>query len=423
MTMPELDQRSSRTALESNVRYYSRLFPRSFAQGRGSVLVDEHGDEWLDFLSGAGALNYGHNHPVLKAALLQYIESDGVVTSLDMSTTAKQDFLVALEEVILEPRQLSYVCQFCGPTGTTTVEAALRLARKATGRHGVVSFSNSFHGMSNGARSASASFRRRDEESLSPDWVTFLPFDGFTDVEDEVRLIRSMLTKAGSGVAAPAAFIVELVQGEGGVNVASQTWVQEIAQLARELGSLLIVDEIQNGCGRTGRFFTFEHYGIVPDLVCLSKSISAMGMPMGILLIAPGLDVWRPGEHSGTFRGFNYGFVTAAAALRHLWADPRFQEMVTRRGDQLGALLAKLRLEFPDRVQAVRHLGMIGGLQMVDAEQATAVQQHCFAHGLVVETCGPDSATIKLLPPINVEAADLERGGVILRAAIEALAP
>ncbi|RKP52536.1 diaminobutyrate--2-oxoglutarate transaminase [Trinickia fusca] len=410
-------------AQESNVRSYSRVFPAVFSRAQGAVLCDEAGNEWLDFLSGAGALNYGHNHPTLKAALLRYIEQDGVVSSLDLHTSAKHDFLAALGDIVLKPRGLDYRCQFCGPTGTNTVEAAIKLARKATGRKGVISFSNSFHGMSTGAMSASASFRRRKEQYLNPDWVTFLPFDGFTGMDDELSFVRAMLTSQGSGINAPAAFIVELVQGEGGVNIASTRWVQEIRRLAKELGAVFIVDEIQSGCGRTGRFFSFEHHDIVPDLVCVSKSISGLGLPMGLLLINPELDVWAPGEHNGTFRGFNYAFVTAAEALRHFWADPSFVDTLAARGKQLDGLLKTLKQAFPQSIASVSHMGMIAGVRLAGSAVASTVQQHCFDNGLIVETCGPDGATLKLMPPINIGEPELEQGLSILHAGITASAP
>ena len=406
------------TVRESTVRSYSRVFPAVFSRGEGSLLVDDAGREWFDFLSGAGALNYGHNHPVLKQALVNYIESNGVVSSLDLHTSARHDFLVALNQILFAPRNLNYLCQFCGPTGTNTVEAALKLARKVTERKGIVSFSNSYHGMSAGAMSASASFRRRKEQYLNPDWVTFLPFEGFTGLDDEIEYIRAILKKPGSGVSAPAAFLVELVQGEGGVNIASTQWVKQIYQLAKELGALFIVDEIQSGCGRTGKFFSFEHHDIVPDLVCVSKSISGLGLPMGLLLIEPGLDVWEPGEHNGTFRGFNYAFVTATEALRHFWADEAFTEALTSRGRRLHMLLTEIRSAAPDQIRSINHVGMIAGIRMSSTKEATAVQQRCYDNGLIVETCGTDAATLKLLPPIIISDQDLDGGAAILKEAI-----
>ena len=276
---------------ESNIRTYCRSFPALFARGEGRYLFDNQGRKWLDLLSGAGSMNYGHNHPVLKQALIEYIEANGIVNSLDLSTTAKSEFLRALNEVILEPRGLEYRCQFCGPTGTNVVEAALKLAKKITQRKGVVAFSNSYHGMSAGSMAISSSQGRYSSEPyFNSERVTFMPFEGFSGCEEEIKLIRSMLTLKGSGIQAPAAFILEIVQCEGGINIPSVEWVRQIAALAKEMGALLIADEIQTGCGRTGKFFSFEHFGIVPDLVCLSKSIGGMGSPMSILLINPAHD-------------------------------------------------------------------------------------------------------------------------------------
>jgi diaminobutyrate-2-oxoglutarate transaminase len=395
---------------ESTVRSYCRVFPAKFERGKGSFVYGGNGGAWLDFLSAAGALNYGHNHPVLKQALLSYIEADGVVCTLDMYTEAKQAFLMGLNEILLRPRGLDYKCQFCGPTGTNAVEAALKLASKVTGRHGVVAFSNSYHGMSRGSLSVSSSFRRRNETYLSPSWVTFMPFDGFTGEPNEVAFIDAMLKKNGSGVAPPAAFIVELVQGEGGVNVASTAWVAEIAALARELGSLLIVDDIQAGCGRTGKFFSFEHHGVAPDLVCLSKSVSAYGLPMSLLLIRPELDVWAPGEHNGTFRGFTYAHVTALAALREFWAAPEFEAGLGVSSAQVADALADIRDACPRGVRSISQLGLFAGIRLSTAERAERAQRLCFERGLLVETCGPESSTVKLLPALTIDRRDLQRG-------------
>lgn len=399
---------------ESNVRTYNRIFPTVFSHAKGVYLMDNEGNQWLDFLSGAGALNYGHNHPTLKHELLRYIEGNGIVSSLDLNTTAKQEFLIALNDILLEPRQLNYRCQFCAPTGTDTVEAALKLARKVTDRKVVISFSNSYHGMSAGSMSASASLRRRSEEYLNPEWVTFLPFDGFSGLDNEMELIRAMLTLPGNGIGKPAAFIIELVQGEGGVNIASHQWVQQLYSLAQELGSLFIVDEIQSGCGRTGKFFSFEHYNVIPDIVCVSKSISGLGLPMGLLLLKPELDIWNPGEHCGTFRGFNYGFVTATAALRYFWNNPRFIESLVLNSEHFRHCLKTLKEDFPNQIQALNHLGMIAGLKMTSQSLASSIQRRCFSNGLIFETSGPDGATLKLLPPLTITTEEMNTGMAML---------
>lgn len=407
------------TTIESEVRSYCRTFPAEFARAEGVFLYGTDGRKWYDFLSAAGSLNYGHNPPALKAALLRYIEANGVTTSLDLATQAKRTFLETFAEVVLHPRDLDYRMQFCGPTGANAVEAALKLARKATGRHGVVAFSNSYHGMSSGAMSASASHRRRNETYLSPNWVDFMPFEGFTGLPNEFEFVRRLLLTKGSGIAPPAAIIVEPVQGEGGVNVASPAWLAGLRALADELGSVLIFDEIQCGCGRTGRFFTFEHAGVKPDIVCLSKSISGMGMPMSVLLIAPRLDVWSPGEHNGTFRGFNYAFVTATEALRHYWASPDFATDLKARSAEMRTAVDHWAREFPHHVRRVSCLGLFAGIQLSSEALAGNVQQRCFERGLMVERCGSDSDIIKLLPPVVIGRDDLRDGLALLGEALQ----
>jgi diaminobutyrate-2-oxoglutarate transaminase len=405
---------------ESKVRTYSRTFPRVFARGEGSYLYDSNGGQWLDFLTAAGSLNYGHNHPVLKQALIDYIRGNGVANSLDLATEAKEEFLLALNEVVLHPRRLEYQCQFCGPTGTDAVEAALKLARKVTGRRGVVAFSNAYHGMSAGSMTISSLLGKYAQEPYSnPGNVTFLPFEGFTDCENEIKFIRQMLTTKGSGTQPPAAFILELIQCEGGVNIPSRKWALQIAELAAELKSVLIIDEIQTGCGRTGKFFSFEHYGIKPQMVCVSKSISAFGSPMSILLIDPALDQWGPGEHTGTFRGFTYSFVTGAKALRHFWGNSDFVCSLSAASAQLQTALQSLKDDFSLQILDVRQIGMLAGIKLRDSEFAVDVQRNCFDRGLIVESVGPDDDTLKLLPPLTISSQELASGIAILRESLE----
>jgi diaminobutyrate-2-oxoglutarate transaminase len=406
---------------ESNIRTYCRSFPAVFARGEGSYLFDTQDGKWLDLLSGAGSLNYGHNHPVLKKALVDYIDANGMVNSLDLYTPAKEEFLNALNDVILKPRGLEFRCQFCGPTGTNVVEASLKLARKITQRKGVVAFSNSYHGMSAGSLAISSSLGRYSSEPyFNSDGVTFVPFEGFTEGSDEMQVIRKLLTKKGSGIQPPAAFILEIVQCEGGINIPSAEWLRQIADLAKEVGALLIFDEIQTGCGRTGKFFCFEHYGIVPDMVCVSKSISGLGLPMSILLINPELDLWERGEHTGTFRGFAYSYVTGAKALRHFWANPDFRTGLESSSRHLARSLDSIKQEFSSHIQAVRQIGMLAGVQLPTREFAGNLQQNCFKRGLIVEFVGSEHNVMKLLPALTISSAELELATQILRDALDA---
>lgn len=290
-------------SLESEVRSYCRGWPAVFDRARGSRMYDEDGHGYLDFFAGAGALNYGHNNPVLKRALLDYLERDGVTHSLDMSTTAKRAFLERFQDLVLRPRDLDYKVMFPGPTGTNAVEAALKLARKVKGRESVVSFTNAFHGMSLGSLAVTGNSMKRAGAGIPLVHGTPMPFDNYFDgrVPDFLWFER-LLEDQGSGLNQPAAVIVETIQGEGGINVARPEWLRGLADLCRRRDMLLIVDDIQMGCGRTGTFFSFEEAGIVPDIVTLSKSIGGYGMPMSLTLFKPELDVWEPGEHNGTFR-------------------------------------------------------------------------------------------------------------------------
>src|SRR4051812_12497396 len=294
--------------LESEVRSYSRSFPTVFRRAVGSRLVDEAGREYLDFFAGAGALNYGHNHPVLKRALIEYLLADGITHGLDMATSAKREFLEAFDEIILRPRGLAYKLQFPGPGGANAVEAALKLARKVTGRTGVVGFGGSFHGMTLGALAVTGSAGPRASAHVPLRDATILPFEGPLDAYGDTP---------------PAAFIVETVQGEGGVNVTGAEWLRALERLARELGALLIVDDIQAGCERCGSFFSLGGGGLGPAMVALPKPPGGFALPLALTLIRPDLDVWSPGEHNGTFRGLNLAFRDRGA--RDLLADGRIR--------------------------------------------------------------------------------------------------
>ncbi|MFA7669898.1 MAG: diaminobutyrate--2-oxoglutarate transaminase, partial [Burkholderiaceae bacterium] len=328
--------------LESNVQSYARSFPVVFDRAEGAAIYDTNGKRYIDFLAGAGTLNYGHNNPECKNALLDYIASDGITHGLDMHTRAKAEFLEAFQQHILKPRNMNYKFQFTGPTGTNAVEAAMKLARKVTGRQNIIAFTNGFHGVSLGAAAATGNQHHRGGCGVPLGGVTRIPFDGYMGGLDSVQLLDKMLNDASSGVDAPAAVIVETVQGEGGLNVASQRWMKSLEALCRRHGMLLIVDDIQAGCGRTGTFFSFEQMGISPDIVTLSKSLSGYGVPFAIVLMKPEYDRWSPGEHNGTFRGNNHAFITAKAAIETYWRDDTFAKDVQRKGAILSKRLAHI---------------------------------------------------------------------------------
>lgn len=397
-------------ALESCVRSYCRAFPTVFARASGPVMVDEGGREYIDFFSGAGTLNYGHNPQKLKQRLVEYLAGDGILHSLDMATVAKREFLQRFDSVILRPRGMEYRVQFPGPTGTNAVEAALKLARKVTRRSTVACFANSFHGMTLGSLAVSGNLAKRSGAGVALQNSVFLPFDGdLGPGHDTLDHFESILRNPGSGVEVPAAVIVETIQAEGGVKVAGVEWLRRLEALAREHRIVLIVDDIQVGCGRTGTFFSFEAAGIRPDIVCLSKALSGLGLPMSLVLIRPELDVWEPGEHNGTFRGNNLAFVTATEALAY-WETDELARAVADKAERVSRSLEGIAARHPHARASVRGRGLIQGLLFGVPDLASRVARAAFARGLVIETAGPRGEMLKLLPPLTISTEVLDEG-------------
>jgi diaminobutyrate-2-oxoglutarate transaminase len=404
--------------LESEVRSYSRNWDTVFDYAAGSTLHSEDGRDYLDFFSGAGALNYGHNNPALLRPLIDYLVSGAIIHSLDMKTPAKRRFLETFQELILKPRSLDYKVMFPGPTGTNSVEAALKLARKVTGRPHIVSFTNAFHGMTLGSLAVTGNSMKRNGAGVPLTNTSSMPYDGYLgDQAPDFLWLRQALEDAGSGLDKPAAVIVETVQGEGGLRAARASWLRELSAICGEHGVLLIVDDVQAGCGRTGTFFSFEESGITPDIVCLSKSISGFGLPMALTLFRPELDLWSPGEHNGTFRGHNPAFVTATAALEHYWQDGRFASRVAGLAEQLHDGLARIAASTEGSI--VRGRGLLTGIYYADPTAAHRIAAESFRRGLLVETSGPRSEVVKTMPALTTSAEDLSKGLDILADAAE----
>ncbi|MCA9577457.1 MAG: diaminobutyrate--2-oxoglutarate transaminase [Polyangiales bacterium] len=408
------------TRRESEVRGYCRSFPAVFARSKGAELWDEEGRRYIDFFAGAGALNYGHNPEPLKQALLDYLAGDNITHALDLHTQAKRALLEELERTVLAPRGLDYKVQFPGPTGTNAVEAALKLARKVTGRTGIASFTNAFHGMTLGSLAVTGNQGKRQGAGVPVDPTNLLPFCGYFGPDvDSLAQFEALLADTSSGFDVPAAVVVETVQAEGGINVASADWLQKLRAITARHEILLIVDDIQVGCGRTGRFFSFEEAGIVPDIVCLSKSLSGYGLPLSLVLLKPEFDVWAPGEHNGTFRGHNPAFVTATAALREFWQDDTLCREVERKGAIIREQLEAMAARHPDVLGDVRGRGMIVGIECTPEVAARATQE-AFTRGLMIETAGTNDQVLKVLCPLVIEDALLREGLNILSAALDA---
>ncbi|MDN3613252.1 MAG: diaminobutyrate--2-oxoglutarate transaminase [Vibrio gallaecicus] len=403
---------------ESKVRSYSNSFPVIFTKAKGCWLETDKGERYLDFLAGAGSLNYGHNNPELKQSLLDYIEMDGITHGLDMHSSAKAGFLTALQRDILHPRGLDYKVQFTGPTGTNAVEAALKLARKVKGRSSIVAFTNGFHGCTAGALAATGNQHHRQGAGMSLNQVTRIPFEGYADI-DGLKLFETMLSDNSAGMDKPAAVLLETVQGEGGLNVASNEWLQRLDKICKAHDILMIVDDIQAGCGRTGTFFSFEPSGIKPDMVTLSKSIGGYGLPMAVVLLAPELDIWKAGEHNGTFRGNNHAFVTAAKAIELYWSDNQFEAHIASCSSKISEVIQRNVKRHPDLFAQQKGRGMMIGIECNDSEYASAIAKTCFENGMIIETAGPNDEVVKFFCPLTITESELEQGLSIFENAVE----
>ncbi|KAA8608142.1 diaminobutyrate--2-oxoglutarate aminotransferase [Salipiger aestuarii] len=402
------------TRRESEARSYCRSFPTSFVKAQGSILTDDTGREFIDFLAGCSSLNYGHNDPDMKAALIDHLMADGVTHGLDMHTAQKEAFLTAFEDIVLAPRNMDHKVMMVGPTGTNAVEAAMKLARKVTGRHNIVAFTNGFHGMTMGALAATGNSGKRAGGGMPLQGVTHLPFEGaFGPEVDTLKQIEFMLDNPSSGLDAPAAFLVEPVQGEGGLNAASADWLRGIAALAKKHGALLILDDIQAGIGRTGTFFSFEEMGIDPDLIPLAKSLSGFGLPFAALLVKPQHDIWKPAEHNGTFRGNTHAFVTARVALEKFWKQNAFQESLKDKARAVETGLSSIA----DMVDGafLKGRGLMRGVDVGSGALAGAICAEAFKRGLIIETSGAHDEVVKVLAPLTTTEEQFAKGFEILR--------
>ena len=401
---------------ESNVRSYCRSFPTVFATARGCLLTDTAGKTYIDFFSGAGGVNYGHNNPYIKGKVMEYLQGDGIIHALDMYTPAKADFIDCFERTILQPRGLDYKIQFCGPTGTNAVEAALKLARKVTGRQNVFALMGAFHGMTMGSLALTTDAASRGGAGTPLGGVTHIPAPYMFPELDTIAYMETLMTDDHSGVEKPAAVVVEAVQADGGIYPFDVTWLQNLRALCDRQDVLLVVDDIQAGCGRSGNFFSFERAGIVPDMVTVSKSIGGIGMPMALLLMKPELDLWTPGEHTGTFRGNQLSLVAAKAALE-VFVNEQVDRQVAEK-EQIVAAFMKEQIEPIHAGIVTRGIGLLWGVDLSalgGSDLSSAVMHRCFENGLVLERVGRDNAVLKLMPPLTIEKENLLAGLQILR--------
>ncbi|MBO6884193.1 MAG: diaminobutyrate--2-oxoglutarate transaminase [Marivita sp.] len=406
---------------ESEARSYCRGMPATFATACGSEITDDTGKTYIDFLAGCSSLNYGHNDPDMKTALIEHISNDGIAHGLDLHTNTKAAFLEAFEEHILEPRGMDHRVMFTGPTGANAVEAAMKIARKVTGRTNIIAFTNGFHGVTTGALSATGNGYHRGGAGMELNGVTRMPFDGFFPGEmDTAEFLDAMLKDKSGGVDAPAAILLETVQGEGGLNAARPEWVKRIAKLTKEHGALLIIDDIQAGCGRCGTFFSFEKMGVMPDIVTMAKSVSGYGLPMAMLLVRPEYDIFGPAEHNGTFRGNTHAFVTAKVAVEKFWSDDSFQKELSEKSQLIHDALADLAAMVPGAYLKGR--GLMQGVDVGSGDLAGEICSRAYEKGLIIETSGSEDQVIKVLAPLTTPKETLRKGfNILLDAANDVL--
>ena len=405
-------------AWQSSARSYSRRIPVTFAKGAGSFLFDAGGTPYLDFLTGAGASILGHAHPAVMHAIKTY--DAGFLSHLDLITPLEAQFAEQLLPILPFADRAAVCLHFCGPSGSDAVEAALKLARTVTGRDGVWAFSGAYHGDTQGALSVSSNNRLRALGLHGARDVTFFPFPlpvpslrphrfGAADAAMELTelLLEQALADDHSGIAKPAAIIIEPVQGEGGVCVAPRTFMTFLRRFCTEHDIVLICDEIQSGLGRTGAWFASQHSRIEPDIICVSKGVGG-GLPIAFIAYPRRFNTWPPGAHIGTFRGASLSLACATAVVKFA-RDSDLPANVRSVGAHLRGRLEALQARLPD-VTEIRGLGLFLGVQFRPdvPDLSNRLGRLLIENRIVAEFVGRNSATLKLLPPLTLSFAEAD---------------
>ncbi len=408
------------TKYESEVRSYCRHFPVVFKKAKDAFFIDENGEKYIDFFCGAGAENYGHNNDFIKERIIDYLSQDGIIHSLDLYTEAKREFIEFFETKVLQPRGLNYKIQFPGPTGTNAVESALKLARKVKQRRTVWAFMGAFHGMTLGALALTTDVASRGGAGVPLENVVHIPAPYMFPELDVIKYMQTLLDDDHSATEKPAALVVETVQAEGGIQVFSVEFLQDLRKFCDDNDILLIVDDVQVGCARTGTYFSFERAGIVPDMVALSKSIGGFGFPFALTLFKPELDIWSPGEHNGTFRGNQIAIVAAKAGLEYM-LNEKVEEQVANKAIIEEKYIREEIIPLDSRL-SYRGIGLVWGIdfeKIPDEKFCDKVQEICFENKLIIEAAGRKNAVIKTMPPLTISEKTLIDGLKILKKAIE----
>jgi len=423
---PYLERQAER---ESNARSYPRRLPLALRKGKGMYVEDTDGQTYIDCLACAGALALGHNHPIVLEAIQRFLEEGVPFQTLDLTTPVKDRFVDALFAALPKAFTEDARIQFCGPSGADAVEAAIKLVKTCTGRRTILSFHGAYHGMTHGGLALTGHLGPKSAVSgLMPD-VQFLPYPydyrcpfgagGESGHRLSTAYIERLLDDPNSGVVSPAAMILEVVQGEGGVIPSPDAWLQDIRRITNERKIPLIVDEIQTGLGRTGTLFAFERAGIIPDVVVMSKAIGG-GLPLSVVVHRPEFDLWQPGAHAGTFRGNQMAMAAGAATIEYVRTH-RLDQHAQIMGERL---LAHLRgIQTSSRCLGdVRGRGLMIGVEVVDRdarpdargtypaapELARKIQSQALRRGLILELGGRNGSVVRFLSPLIVTEEEID---------------
>eukprot|EP00928_Gymnodinium_smaydae_P025301 TRINITY_DN201_c0_g3_i1.p1 TRINITY_DN201_c0_g3~~TRINITY_DN201_c0_g3_i1.p1 ORF type:complete len:480 (-),score=43.24 TRINITY_DN201_c0_g3_i1:224-1663(-) len=423
---------------ESNARGYVRKFPISVGKAQGIKIWDSvTGDVYWDCLGCAGTLALGHNHPVIREAIQEWLDSGVPQQILDMSSPGKDEFITELQSVV--PPELTRF-HHCSPAGTDALDAAVKLCKMKTGRRGVMSFHGGYHGHGQGPLAMMGNLDTKTHVPGLMGEVNFLPYPydyrnpfGMNGAEGEravLKYIETILDDVESGIPLPACIVLEAIQGEGGVNEMSDWALQELRRITAQKKVPLILDEVQSGFCRSGDFFAFNRSGIIPDVLCMSKAIGG-GMPMAINAFKEDLNVWGPGSHTGTFRGNTIAFACGTASIRYMKQE-RLWEKVRQRGEQFRAHIEAIQAR-ADIIGHIRGRGLMQGIEIVDntrtdhlglpkpdGELAGRIQVEAFKRKLIFERGGRNGAVIRFLTPLIVTEEEIDITCGIFAEAVDA---
>jgi diaminobutyrate-2-oxoglutarate transaminase len=416
-------------ARESNARTYARNLGLVLKKAEGIYVTDVDGNRYIDCLACAGALPLGHNHPIIKAAIIDALDQNLPLQTLDIATPVKDEFVSEIYASLPPEFAKTAKIQFCGPSGSDAIEAALKLVKTATGNRAIGSFRGGYHGMTHGSLALMGSLGPKAPiAGLMPD-VHFFPYpynrypigDGAKKPDHSLcsQYLETALSDPEGGIPPLAGLVMEVVQGEGGVIPAPDAWVREVRRITEAQSIPLIIDEVQSGIGRTGKMFAFEYAGITPDVLVLSKAIGG-SLPMAVILYHEKFDLWKPGAHAGTFRGNQLAMATGLATLRYI-REQDLTTHVSQMGDRFMCQFQQIQAAFPATIVDVRGRGLMLGVELSEfaSTHSRQLQKECLKRGLIVELGGRNGSVVRFLPPLIISADEVDQVCQIFGEAIQ----